>query len=239
VIAVTVTSLSLASLGLAFVAGLVSFISPCVLPLLPEYLSLIGGIGVEQLGAQRRRLVVPALSFVAGFTVVFVLLGFGAGGIGRLLIDYRHELTIVAGVCVALSGLVVAGVVRLPERALGINPRANGHLGAFFVGAAMAIGWTPCVGYVLGGILVLAGSSKSVWQGGLLLLVYSAGLGLPFVVAALAFDGVSGRIKVLKRHYRGVQIVAGAVLLVSGVLLASGLLGRLVRLLPDISVGGL
>ena len=140
---------------------------------------------------------------------------------------------------IALSGLVVAGVVRLPERALGIDPRLGRRLGAFVIGAAMAIGWTPCVGYVLGGILVLAGSSKSVWQGGILLLVYSAGLGLPFVAAALAFDGVSGRLKALKRHYRGVQIAAGAMLVVFGVLLASGLLGRLARLLPDLCVGGL
>lgn len=237
--AITVTSLSIASLGLAFAAGLVSFLSPCVLPLLPVYLSLVGGVGVERLEEQRRRLLAPALLFVAGFAAVFVLLGLGAGGLGRLLIDYRHELTIVAGLFVAFSGLVVAGVVHVPERALGIDPRAGGRLGAFFIGAAMALGWTPCVGFVLGGILVVAGSGQSAWQGGVLLLVYSAGLGLPFVVAALAFERVSRRLTSLKRHYRGVQIAAGSLLAVCGVLLATGLLERLARLLPSVSLGGL
>jgi cytochrome c-type biogenesis protein len=237
--AVVVTSLSLASLGLAFVAGLVSFLSPCVLPLLPVYLSFIGGVGVEQLGEQRRRLLAPALLFVAGFAAVFVLLGLGAGGLGRLLVDYRRELSVAAGVFVAFSGLVVAGVVRVPERALSIDPRAGGRLGSFLIGAAMALGWTPCVGFVLGGILVLAGSGQSAWQGGVLLLAYSAGLGLPFVAAALAFERVSHRLASLKRHYRGLQIAAGALLAVCGVLLATGLLERLARLLPSVSLGGL
>jgi cytochrome c-type biogenesis protein len=239
VFAVTITSLSLGSLGLAFVAGLISFISPCVLPLLPVYLSYIGGVDVDELKAERRRVLGVALFFVAGFTVVFVLLGFGAGGVGSLLVAYRHPLTIAAGVFIAGSGLVVADVLHLPEVILPLNPRGGGRAGAFVTGAAVAIAWTPCVGYVLGGILVLAGSGHSAWQGGVLLLVYSAGLGLPFVAAALAFDWVAARTAVIKRHYRAVQVTAGSLLVVFGVLLASGLLDRFTHMLPGVSPGGL
>ncbi len=238
-IAATVTSLSLASLGLAFLAGLASFVSPCVLPLLPVYLTYIGGVGAGELGTRRGRLAGLSLLFVAGFSCVFVLLGLGAGGIGSLLVDYRHELTIVAGVFVALSGLAVAAGSRLPQRVPGCGPHRGGPWHAFFTGGALAIAWTPCVGYVLGGILALAGSSESPWRGAFLLLVYSAGLGLPFVAAAAAFERVSARLATLKRHYRAVQIVAGALMIVFGVLLATGLFGRIAQGLPSFDPGGL
>ena len=238
-IAVEVTSLSLTAVGLAVLAGLLSFVSPCVLPLLPVYLSFISGVGVEQLGGQRRRLLGATLLFVAGFTVVFVLLGAGAGGAGRLLLRYRQELTIVAGAFIAFSGLVVAGVIRLPKPAMRIVPKHAGAGGAFLTGAALAIGWTPCVGYVLGAILTMAASSQSVWTGSLLLLAYSIGLGVPFVLAALAFEWMTDRLSFIKRHYRGIQVGAGLLLFVFGVLLMLGVLERLSRLLPAFSAGGL
>ena len=157
--------MSLAAAGLAFLAGLLSFLSPCVLPLLPVYLSYVSGVGVDRLQERRGRVVGLALLFVAGFTVVFVLLGAGAGGIGSLLVDYRRALTVAAGLFVAVSGLIVAGVIRLPERAVGVVPRPGGPAGAFLTGAALAIGWTPCIGYVLGGILTMAASSQSAVSG--------------------------------------------------------------------------
>ena len=238
-IAVEVTSLSLTAVGLAVLAGLLSFVSPCVLPLLPVYLSFISGVGVEQLGGQRRRLLGASLLFVAGFTVVFMLLGAGAGGAGRLLLRYRQELMIAAGAFIALSGLVVAGVIRLPKPAMRIVPKHAGAGGAFLTGAALAIGWTPCVGYVLGAILTMAASSQSVWTGSLLLLAYSIGLGVPFVLAALAFDWMTDRLSFIKRHYRSIQVGAGLLLFVFGVLLMLGVLERLSRLLPAFSLGGL
>lgn len=238
-IAVTVESLSLAAVGLAFVAGLFSFLSPCVLPLLPVYLSYVSGVGVDRLRARRGRVVGLALLFVAGFTVVFVLLGAGAGGVGRLLVDFRRELTVVAGVFIALSGLVVAGVIRLPERAVGIAPRPGGAGGAFVTGAALAIGWTPCIGYVLGGILTMAASSQSALSGSFLLLVYSAGMGVPFVLAALAFDWMAARLAAVKRHYRAIQVTSGAILVAFGVLLALGVVERIAGWLPTFSPGGL
>jgi cytochrome c-type biogenesis protein len=238
-IAAEITSLSLTAVGLAVLAGLLSFVSPCVLPLLPVYLSFISGVGVEQLGGQRRRLLGASLLFVAGFTVVFVLLGAGAGGVGRLLLRYRQELTIVAGAFIALSGLVVAGIIHLPMPAMRMVPKHAGAGGAFLTGAALAVGWTPCVGYVLGAILTMAASSQSVWTGSLLLLAYSIGLGVPFVLAALAFEWMTARLSFIKRHYRGIQVGAGLLLFVFGVLLMLGVLERLSRLLPAFSLGGL
>ena len=238
--AVEITSLSLTAIGLAFSAGVLSFVSPCVLPLLPVYLSFISGVGVEDLGREhRRRLLGTSLLFVAGFTVVFVLMGAGAGGIGRLLIEYRDELMIAAGAFIAFSGLVVAGVIRLPEPVLKVAPKRAGAGGAFLTGAALAIGWTPCVGYVLGAILSMAATSQSAVSGSLLLLVYSIGLGVPFVLAALAFDWVTARLGWVKRHYRGIQVSAGVLLVVFGVLMMFGVLQQLSRWMPVVSPGGL
>lgn len=237
--AATIESLSLAAAGLAFLAGLLSFLSPCVLPLLPVYLSYVSGVGVDRLQARRGRVAGLALVFVAGFTVVFVLMGAGAGGIGRLLADHRRELTVTAGIFIALSGLVVAGVVRLPERAAGVAPRPGGAGGAFLTGAALAVGWTPCIGYVLGAILTMAASSQDALSGSLLLLVYSAGMGVPFVLAALAFDWIGARLAWVKRHYRAIQIASGVVLVVFGVLLALGVVDRLAARLPVFSPGDL
>jgi len=237
VTAVEITSLSLPAIGLAFAAGLLAFVSPCVLPLLPVYLSYISGVGVEELGRERGRVLATALLFVAGFTVVFVLLGAGAGGVGRLLIQYRRELTIIAGAFIALSGLVVAGVVRLPEPVLRAAPRRAGAGGAFLTGAALAVAWTPCVGYVLGAILSMAATSQSAASGSLLLLVYSAGLAAPFLVAALAFDWLMARLAWVKRHYREVQVTAGVILVVFGVLMMFGVFQRLGAWLPEYDLG--
>jgi cytochrome c-type biogenesis protein len=237
--AVTVESLSLAAAGIAFLAGVLSFLSPCVLPLLPVYLSYVAGVGVERLATRRGHVLGLSLLFVAGFTVVFVLLGGFAGGVGRLLVDYRRELTVLAGVFLALSGLVVAGVIRLPERAVAVAPRPGGAGGAFLTGAALAIGWTPCIGYVLGAILGMAASSQSAVSGSLLLLVYSIGMGVPFVLAALAFDWTAARLAVVKRHYRAMQICAGTVLVVFGVLLALGVVEQAASRLPVFVPGGL
>lgn len=237
--AVHITTFSLSGVGLAFLAGLLSFVSPCVLPLLPVYLSFISGVGVERLGGERRRLLWTSLLFVAGFTLVFMAMGAGAGGAGRLLIRYRQELTVAAGAFIVVSGLVVSGVVPLPRPVMKLTPRHAGAGGAFLTGAALAIGWTPCVGYVLGAILSMAASSQSAVSGSLLLLVYSAGLGVPFVLAALAFDWMNVRLGVVKRHYRAIQIGAGALLVVFGVLMMLGVLEQMGRWLPAFSPGGL
>jgi cytochrome c-type biogenesis protein len=237
--AVTVTSLSLSALVLAFLAGLLSFISPCVLPLFPVYLSFISGVGVEQLAGHRRRVLLTSLLFVAGFTLVFVLMGAGAGGLGHLLVRHRRGLTIAAGAFIAFSGLVVAGAIPLPRPVMRVSPTRRGAGGAFVTGMALAVGWTPCVGYVLGAILSMAASSHGAASGSFLLLVYSAGLGLPFVLAVVAFDWVSARLGVIKRHYRGIQIAAGVLLVVFGILMMLGVFDQMSRWLPAFSPGGL
>lgn len=238
-IAVTITSLSLSALGLAFAAGLVSFVSPCVLPLLPVYLSFVSGVGVERLADERHRLLWTSLLFVAGFTLVFMFMGAGAGGVGQLLVHYRRGLTIAAGAFVTFSGLVVAGVIHLPKPVMRMNPTRRGASGAFITGMALSVGWTPCVGYVLGAILSMAAASRSAVSGSLLLLVYSAGLGAPFVLAAVAFDWVSARLGAVKRHYRGIQIGAGVLLVTFGILMMLGVLYQMSRWLPAFNAGGL
>ena len=238
-IAADVTTLSLSGAGLAFLAGLLSFVSPCVLPLLPVYLSYISGVAVDRLGSERGRLLWTSLLFVAGFTAVFVAMGAGAGGVGRLLVRYRQELTIAAGAFIVFSGLVVAGVIRMPKPVMKVVPTHRGAGGAFLTGAALAVGWTPCVGYVLGAILSMAASSHSAAAGSLLLLVYSAGLAVPFILAALAFDWMSARLKGVRRYYRQIQVASGILLVVFGVLMMLGVLEQLGRWLPAFSPGGL
>jgi cytochrome c-type biogenesis protein len=238
VIAATVTTLSLPAAGLAFVAGLVSFISPCVLPLLPVYLSFISGVGVDRLAGERWRLLWTSLLFVAGFTAVFVLMGAGAGGVGRLLVRHRTELTIIAGAFIVFSGLVVTGIVPMPKPVMRVAPTHRGAGGAFLTGAALAVGWTPCVGYVLGAILSMAASSQSAAAGSALLFVYSLGLGVPFILAALAFDWVSARLKGVRRHHRSIQIGAGVLLMVFGALMMFGVLDQLTRWLPYVTPPG-
>ena len=230
--AVTITSFSPVAVGLAFAAGLVSFISPCVLPLVPVYISYVSGVGVEQFAGERNRVLAVALAFVAGFSLVFVLLGAAAGGVGGLLLQYRQLLEIVAGVFLIVSGLVVAGVIELPGLHVDLAPRAGGLTRAFATGAAVSIGWTPCVGYVLGGILMLASTRQSAASGAFLLLIYSAGLGLPFVLTALAVGWMARRLSSVRRHYRAIQVVAGGLLAVFGVLLLTGLFDRLSLWLP-------
>lgn len=238
-VAVTITSLSLAALAVAFAAGVVSFISPCVLPLVPTYLSYISGVGVDGFARERHRVLGMALAFVGGFTAVFMILGLAAGGLGRLLDDYQRQLTVAAGIFFILSGLVIAGVVRVPGLTVALSPKSGGAWRAFVAGAAVTIGWTPCAGPVLGSILGLAGSSRQALTGALLLLVYSVGLGLPFVVVALAYDWAMRRLVWIRRHYRAVEIVSGVFLVVVGVALIGGGLSQLSRWLPNFGPSGL
>lgn len=228
----------------AFVAGLVSFVSPCVLPLVPGYLSFLTGLSVrgEGSGAARRTTVTTALLFVLGFTLVFVALGSTASLAGALLAPYRDLLGRAAGVLLAAFGVLMLGVVRIPwlygeARFDPAKARGLGRWAAPVVGAAFAFGWTPCVGPVLGSILGLAGSSADVAHGAALLLFYSLGLGVPFILVAVFLGSAAPVLKRLQRHALTVQRVAGAFLLVFGLAMALGLLpmitGLLMRVIPS------
>jgi cytochrome c-type biogenesis protein len=225
----------------AFAAGFVSFVSPCVLPLIPGYLSFVSGVGFDELGARPRRVVTATALFVLGFTAMFVAFGAGAAWFGSALLQHRRSLEIAAGVFIALAGLVYAGVplprALLAERRLDL-PKHGGGGGAVtpaLAGVAFAIGWTPCIGPTLAAILSLAAGGAHPAQGAVLLTVYSLGLGVPFLLFGLLFTRSLALVRVLRGHWRVVSVSSGALLVAFGVLLATGELVRLTTQLARFS----
>jgi cytochrome c-type biogenesis protein len=221
--------LSLIGFLTAFAAGVVSFLSPCVLPLVPGYVSFVAGSSLEDLrdgAAPRVQSLMLATTFVLGFTAVFVALGASATALGNLLLSYRYELGVVAGAVVVLFGLHMLGLtpIRLLERdtRFYLDLAGGRTLSAFTLGLAFAFGWTPCIGPVLGAILTLSASTADVAKGSLLLAVYSLGLGLPFLLAALFTGTLLVRLKALGRAGRNLQRAAGALLVAMGVLMITG-----------------
>jgi cytochrome c-type biogenesis protein len=228
-------------IGAAFLAGLVSFLSPCVLPMVPGYVSFLTGAPSTGAAPDRRRasLVGASLLFVAGFTAVFVALGSTASVAGMALGAYRPLLSRAAGLLIIAFGVVMLGVVRLPGLYREVRfdlSRARGHgwWTAPALGAAFAFGWTPCVGPVLGSILLLAGSGASLGTGALLLVSYSLGLGVPFVVFALFLARLTPLLHWLERHAGAVSKVGGAVLVAFGALLLTGTLPYVTALLARV-----
>ncbi|HHS97281.1 MAG TPA: cytochrome c biogenesis protein CcdA [Chloroflexi bacterium] len=211
------------SLALALVAGLASFLSPCVLPLVPAYIGYLGGRAVVAPGerrtpAQRLTTFLHALAFVVGFSVVFIALGLAAGSLGRLL--HADWVRWIGGLVMVFFGMALMGWVKLPflytERRVHIQARPGwGYLSSLLVGISFAAGWTPCIGPVLGSILALSLSARSA----ALLVAYSIGLGLPFLLVALAVDQAMAFLRGMRRHLQTVQIVTGVLLILFGVLL--------------------
>lgn len=220
------------NLALAFAAGLISFVSPCCLPLVPGYLATVAGSEPSNPGRRvDPRVIGRSLLFVATFSLIFIMLGLGATAAGSFLFDNQPLLNKIAGVAIILMGLLFIGsvfVTRLNRdwRPRGLIERA-GRGGPVVVGAAFAIAWTPCVGPALGAILGLAATSQGTGKGALLLGVYSAGLALPFLASAVAFDAASRAFGFFKRHYATIQVGAGMVLVAMGVLVLTGELFRL------------
>ncbi len=220
------------SIAAAFLAGLVSFISPCVLPLVPGYLSFISGVNVSQFregGAPRdlvARVTLTSLAFVLGFSTVFVTLGAAATYVGSLLQEYKRTFGMIGGIVIIVLGLHTAGVIRigwlLSEKRASVSSRPLGLLGAYVVGLAFAFGWTPCIGPILGAILLYASQQETVTQGVVLLAAYSAGLGIPFLLSALAVNWFFKASAGLRRSMRVVEIVSGVLLVGIGLLLVTG-----------------
>jgi len=226
----------------AFAAGVLSFLSPCVLPIIPGYLSFMTGLTTQELADERPPLaavLVPSLLFVAGFSIVFVALGVSASVLGQFLSAYRSVVIRVAGVTVFAFGLLMTGVIKVPwlygEARVGLErSRAFGRGAALMMGIAFAAGWTPCVGPILGTILALAASGGNAAYGAALLLVYSLGLGLPFVLTALLFGRLTGLLRWLNRHSLVINRVAGGLLMAFGVLIFTGRLGLLAGWLTSV-----
>lgn len=211
----------------AFTAGLFSFLSPCVLPLFPSYLSFVTGMSVADLqadltAATRRRVMLHSVAFVVGFSLVFVALGASFSAAGQILLDYRDPIRQVGGALIVIFGLYIAGLLDFGpfsrSRQWQLREKPAGYVGSFAVGVTFAIGWTPCVGPILGAILSLASTTENIARGISLLVAYSAGLGVPFLLSALALGAF---LKFFKRYRPFIPIVergAGVILVVVGVL---------------------
>jgi cytochrome c-type biogenesis protein len=216
----------------ALAAGIVSFLSPCVLPLVPGYLSAVTGVSAAELeDASWRRVLGPSLIFVASFSAIFILLGLTATGIGSTLQDHQELLTKISGALIIAMGVLFVSslfIVRLNrEWHVDALLERAGKGGPVIAGAAFAIAWTPCIGPTLGAILTAAAISDSAGRGALLLAVYSAGLAIPFVLTALAFSRMTSAFTVVKRHYQAIVAVGGLILIGMGVLIWTGELFQL------------
>jgi cytochrome c-type biogenesis protein len=211
----------------AFVAGVLSFISPCVLPLIPGYLSYISGVSLDEMqgtgdaaarsvAASRRRVLIASIFFILGFSFVFVSLGAAASALGQFLLERLRLLSKIAGAVVILFGLHTMGVLRIDwlysEKRVQMDRKPTGVAGAFLVGLAFAFGWTPC-------ILAVAASQDTIWKGIQLLAIYSLGLGIPFLLTALAINQFFAAFARIRRHYHKIEVVSGALLVLIGVLI--------------------
>ena len=214
----------------AFSAGLLSFLSPCVLPLFPSYLSFITGMSVDRLagdvtGGARGRVLLHSVAFIAGFTTVFVSLGASFSAAGQFFLDYRDWIRIAGGALIVVFGLYIAGILKIGifarTKQLQIRSKPAGFIGSYAVGLTFAIGWTPCVGPILGSILTLASNDKTVQQGVGLLLAYSAGLGVPFLLSSVALKGFLKFFKKYRPFIPTVERAAGLLLVAVGILVVT------------------
>ena len=210
----------------ALLAGILSFLSPCVLPIVPPYLAYMTGVGVGGLKTGERSAVVPALFFVLGLSTVFLLMGMAASAFGRLFLQYQEYLVKASGVVIVIMGLHFLRLFRIPfrdtEARMDVGDRGGSALGAYVLGLAFAFGWTPCIGPQLGMILSLAAGGAAVERGMALLAIYALGLGLPFLLSAIFINRAMGLMNRIKPHLRLIERIMGALLVIVGVALYRG-----------------
>lgn len=215
------------SLPIAFGAGLVSFVSPCVLPLIPAYVTFLTGSTLEELGTadkkKSRTLLLNGVFFVLGFSIIFVLMGLGASAIGQLLTDNFNVVRRIGGVIVIVFGLYMIGVLRLltldQDRRVRTSVRPPGPLNSLLLGATFSAGWTPCIGPVLASVLVLAGTTSTATEGATLLLSYAAGMALPFLLLTVSLDRMQSLLQRLMPHTERIRIAGGVLMVVLGIML--------------------
>lgn len=235
------------SLLAAFSAGLLSFVSPCVLPLVPSYISYITGLSVEQLtdASERNKfksaIILNALLFIGGFSTVFIAFGASASFLGQILITYQDHIRRIGGLMIIVFGLYLLGILNLNflkvEHRYQFRNRPAGYLGSFVIGIAFAAGWTPCVGPVLGTILLYASTTDSLWSGVVLLACYSLGLALPLFLTALAVDRFLAYFKEVRAYLWGVSTVSGVLLIVVGVMIYANSLTMITSFLERYGIG--
>ncbi|MEO7966380.1 MAG: cytochrome c biogenesis protein CcdA [Gemmatimonadaceae bacterium] len=231
------------SIGLlvAFGAGLLSFLSPCVLPLIPSYITFITGLSFEDVQHQKRTALIHGLLFTLGFSLIFIALGAGASLIGRLLFDQRDMIAKVGGVLIIVFGLYMLGILNIGafsrERRVHLADKPVGYLGTVLVGFAFGAGWTPCIGPILGSIITYAGSEASLSRGVALLTMYSLGLAVPFIISAIAVDRFHLFFQKFRRQMIWMQRGAGVLMILVGILMITSqftiLAGYLQRFTPD------
>jgi cytochrome c-type biogenesis protein len=224
-------------IAVAFFAGLVSFLSPCVLPLVPGYISIVSGSSLDQLKAREkdasllRTVLLSSVMFIIGFSITFVLLGASATWIGQALVSRRELLDKIAGLILIVFGIHVLGIVKISalykDKRFHNVEKPRGVVGALVMGLAFAFGWTPCLGPILAGILTIASTKQTVTDGMLLLGVYSAGLGIPFLLTSLALNQFLSFYGRFKKHFHAVEMVSGVLVIAVGVLMITGSLTRL------------
>ncbi len=209
----------------ALVAGILSFVSPCVLPLIPAYISYISGASLQEIQAgevSSAKIIINSIAFVLGFSTVFVLLGASATLIGKALLRHMNTFKVVAGIIIIIFGLHTAGIIRIKflnyEKKVQIKRSNSANLiGAYLIGLAFAAGWTPCVGPILGAILVTASTYTTMWKGILLLIVYSLGLGIPFILTAWAINKFFAAFKQIRKYFHAIEVISGVLLIFVGI----------------------
>src|SRR5215467_12020842 len=221
----------------AFAAGLVSFLSPCVLPLVPGYISIVSGSSLDQLKAREkdsslfRTVLLNSIMFIIGFSITFILLGASATWIGQILLSKMRLLGQIAGLILIAFGIHLTGLVKInalyKDKRFHNLEKPRGLVGALVLGLAFAFGWTPCIGPILAGIMTIASTKQTVTQGMFLLAIYSAGLGIPFLVTSLCLNQFLAFYGRFKKHFHAVEIVSGALVVAVGVLILTGSLSRL------------
>jgi len=231
------------SLISAFLGGIFSFISPCVLPLIPIYISYISGISLEELMERGKTLPVllNSLFFVLGFTVVFVFYGASATFIGNLISEYKFILSKIGGIIIIIFGIHLTGLFRLKfldyERKLNLKSEKTSYISSFIMGFAFSFGWTPCIGPILASIIVLAASKETLFKGIILLFTYSLGLGIPFILSGIFINYFFKAFSKIKRHFRKIEIIAGILLIILGIFVFFDIIQILSNFLPQINVG--
>lgn len=221
------------SLVMAFFAGLLTFLSPCILPLIPAYISFITGVSIDDLVSSReekskmtKRIFLEMILFILGFSLVFILLGASASYFGKSVLSHLKLLRVIGGILVIVFGLYIAGIFNISflgyERKIHLKMKPTNILGSFIVGIVFALGWTPCVGPVLGTILTYAATQETVKEGVLLLGSYSLGLGIPFLVSGLAVNLFLRGFRKIKKYSRLISVVTGGLLILFGILILTG-----------------